>query len=130
MMMIGTVQDIPRLEIPLHTLIELVPKPDGKMAETRISIDVDSDGPPQVPMEFIAACASQNLQGCHSNGFRNTCMHVCTCFQRQQHCAIVPHNSPVMMPTCARCISGCGGACTIRCDGIELLSCRNSGSGR
>lgn len=45
-------QDIPRLEIPLHTLIELVPKPDGKMAETRISIDVDSDGPPQVPTEL------------------------------------------------------------------------------
>ena len=41
-------QDIPRLEIPLHTLIELVPKPDGKMAETRISIDVDTDGSPQV----------------------------------------------------------------------------------
>ncbi len=41
-------QDIPRLEIPLHTLIELVPKPDGKMAETRISIDVDSDSSPQV----------------------------------------------------------------------------------
>ena len=34
-------QDIPRLEIPLHTLIELVPKPDGKMAETRISIDAN-----------------------------------------------------------------------------------------
>ena len=39
-------QDIPRLEIPLHTLIELVPKPDGKMAETRISVDVDTDLPP------------------------------------------------------------------------------------
>ena len=33
-------QDIPRLEIPLHTLIELVPKPDGKMAEERIHLDV------------------------------------------------------------------------------------------
>jgi hypothetical protein len=32
------VQDIPRLEMPLHTLIELVPKPDGKMAETRIKV--------------------------------------------------------------------------------------------
>ena len=40
-------QDIPRLEIPLHTLIELVPKPDGKMAETRISVDVDSE--PSLP---------------------------------------------------------------------------------
>ena len=33
-------QDIPRLEVPLHTLIELVPKPDGKMAEERIHLDV------------------------------------------------------------------------------------------
>ena len=32
-------QDIPRLEIPLHTLIELVPKPDGRMAEERIPFD-------------------------------------------------------------------------------------------
>lgn len=31
-------QDIPRLEMPLHTLIELVPKPDGKMAETRLKV--------------------------------------------------------------------------------------------
>jgi 6-phosphofructo-2-kinase/fructose-2,6-biphosphatase len=29
-------QEIPRLEIPLHTLIELVPTPDGRMAEERI----------------------------------------------------------------------------------------------
>lgn len=35
--------DIPRLEMPLHTLIELVPMPDGKMAETRIEVDVDKD---------------------------------------------------------------------------------------
>ena len=49
-------QDIPRLEIPLHTLIELVPKPDGKMAETRISIDVDSDGPPQVLATSSLSC--------------------------------------------------------------------------
>ncbi|KAK9833381.1 hypothetical protein WJX81_000334 [Elliptochloris bilobata] len=32
-------KDIPRLEIPLHTLIELVPKPDGRMAEERIPFD-------------------------------------------------------------------------------------------
>ena len=36
-------QDIPRLEFPLHTLIELVPKPDGRMAEERIFIDVESE---------------------------------------------------------------------------------------
>ena len=33
-------RDIPRLEVPLHTLIELVPKPDGRMAEERVAIDV------------------------------------------------------------------------------------------
>lgn len=35
-------QDIPRLEIPLHTLIELTPKPDGTMAEERIPLDLTS----------------------------------------------------------------------------------------
>ncbi|KAH7617284.1 putative 6-phosphofructo-2-kinase/fructose-2,6-bisphosphatase [Nannochloris sp. 'desiccata'] len=34
-------EDVPRIEIPLHTLIELVPKADGTMAETRFHIDVD-----------------------------------------------------------------------------------------
>lgn len=41
-----TVQDIPRLEMPLHTLIELVPKPDGKMAETRIKVPQHLIPPP------------------------------------------------------------------------------------
>ena len=36
-----TLEDVPRIEIPLHTLIELVPKADGTMAETRFHIDVD-----------------------------------------------------------------------------------------
>ena len=31
---------MPRLEIPLHTLIELVPTPDGRMAEERIPFAV------------------------------------------------------------------------------------------
>lgn len=39
----GSVQDIPRLEVPLHTLIELVPKPDGRMAEERIHFDLASE---------------------------------------------------------------------------------------
>jgi len=39
------VQDIPRLEIPLHTLIELTPKPDGTMAEERIPLDVKGTNP-------------------------------------------------------------------------------------
>ena len=42
-------QDIPRLEIPLHTLIELVPKPDGKMAEERIHLDVVHETIKKVP---------------------------------------------------------------------------------
>lgn len=38
-------QDIPRLEIPLHTLIEMTPKPDGTMAEERIPLDVKGSTP-------------------------------------------------------------------------------------
>ncbi|DBA78530.1 hypothetical protein WJX79_005894 [Trebouxia sp. C0005] len=38
-------KDIPRLEIPLHTLIELTPKPDGTMAEERIPLDVKGTNP-------------------------------------------------------------------------------------
>jgi len=33
--------DVPRIDIPLHTLMELVPKADGTMAETRYHLDVD-----------------------------------------------------------------------------------------
>lgn len=36
-------QEVPRIEIPLHTLIELVPKPDGKMAEERIKFDLQHE---------------------------------------------------------------------------------------
>ena len=36
-------QEIPRLEIPLHTLIEMVPKPDGNMAEERLTVNVDDN---------------------------------------------------------------------------------------
>ncbi len=39
--------------MPLHTLIELVPKPDGKMAETRIQVDVE-DGLAQMNLELQA----------------------------------------------------------------------------
>jgi len=48
--------DIPRLEMPLHTLIELVPKPDGKMAETRIQVDVE-DGLAQMNRELEEAAS-------------------------------------------------------------------------
>ena len=41
-------QDIPRLEIPLHTLIELTPKPDGTMAEERIPLDVKGANPEEL----------------------------------------------------------------------------------
>ena len=33
-------QEIPALEFPLHTLVELTPKPDGKMSENHIKFDV------------------------------------------------------------------------------------------
>lgn len=32
---------MPRIDIPLHTVMELVPKADGTMAETRFHVDVD-----------------------------------------------------------------------------------------
>jgi 6-phosphofructo-2-kinase/fructose-2,6-biphosphatase len=34
-------ETVPYIEIPLHTLIELAPKADGTMAETRFLVDVD-----------------------------------------------------------------------------------------
>ena len=34
-------QEVPRIPIPLHTLMELTPKADGTMAETRFHVDVD-----------------------------------------------------------------------------------------
>ena len=33
-------QEIPSVEVPLHTLIELTPQPDGKMSEQHISFDL------------------------------------------------------------------------------------------
>ena len=48
-------QEIPRLEIPLHTLIELTPTPDGRMAEERIPFSIrrsmDVPAPHQLAME-------------------------------------------------------------------------------
>lgn len=46
-------QDVPRLEIPLHTLIELVPTPDGRMAEERVPFNIrkSMDMPPRTQME-------------------------------------------------------------------------------
>lgn len=41
-------QEVPRLEIPLHTLIELVPKPDGKMAEERVHFDLVNESTSKV----------------------------------------------------------------------------------
>ena len=45
-------QDIPRLEIPLHTLIELTPKPDGTMAEERIPLDVKGTNPEELAIHL------------------------------------------------------------------------------
>ncbi|GIL90017.1 hypothetical protein Vretifemale_17742 [Volvox reticuliferus] len=36
-------EDIPQLSMPLHTLIELTPMPDGTMSEQRFPVDVDGD---------------------------------------------------------------------------------------
>ena len=49
----AALQDVPRLEIPLHTLIELVPTPDGRMAEERIPFNIrkSMDMPPRTQME-------------------------------------------------------------------------------
>ena len=50
---ICALQDVPRLEIPLHTLIELVPTPDGRMAEERVPFNIrkSMDLPPRTQME-------------------------------------------------------------------------------
>ncbi|KDD72310.1 6-phosphofructo-2-kinase, partial [Helicosporidium sp. ATCC 50920] len=34
-------EEVPTLEIPLHTIIELTPQPDGTMAEAQFQVDVD-----------------------------------------------------------------------------------------
>jgi len=39
-------EDIPTLSIPLHTLIELTPKPDGTMYEERFFIDIHAEDEP------------------------------------------------------------------------------------
>lgn len=36
-----SLEEVPHIDIPLHTLIELTPKADGTMAETRFRVDVD-----------------------------------------------------------------------------------------
>lgn len=44
-------EKIPMLEIPLHTLIELTPMPDGTMKEERFPLEVQTppSSPPPVP---------------------------------------------------------------------------------
>lgn len=43
--------EIPSIPIPLHTLIEMTPLPDGTMAEEKIPIDIQTppSSPPPVP---------------------------------------------------------------------------------
>lgn len=51
-------EEIPRLDIPLHTLIELNPMPDGTMSERRFPVDIDSaPALPLLPGERTAAAA-------------------------------------------------------------------------
>ncbi len=53
-------EDIPCLDIPLHTLIELNPMPDGTMSERRFPVDIDSaPALPLLPGERAAAAATR-----------------------------------------------------------------------
>jgi hypothetical protein len=36
--------EMPELQMPLHTLIELEPRPDGTMSERRFKINIDAAG--------------------------------------------------------------------------------------
>ncbi len=71
-------EDIPSLEIPLHTLIELTPLPEGSMYEQRFAIDITrgeeqftglSEGearpgsPGSETSETIAACGPAGVKG-------------------------------------------------------------------
>lgn len=48
-----SLEEVPHIDIPLHTLIELTPKADGTMAETRFRVDVDKA---LQEMEWVASC--------------------------------------------------------------------------
>ncbi|PNW72565.1 hypothetical protein CHLRE_16g691888v5 [Chlamydomonas reinhardtii] len=51
-------EDIPRLAMPLHTLIELTPMPDGTMGEQRFPVDIDAVPPPPPVAELAAELVS------------------------------------------------------------------------
>lgn len=46
-------QEIPSVEFPLHTLIELTPKPDGKMSEHHIRFDIRNKRHLEVKLCFL-----------------------------------------------------------------------------
>ncbi|PNH04155.1 6-phosphofructo-2-kinase/fructose-2,6-bisphosphatase, partial [Tetrabaena socialis] len=49
-------EDIPRLDMPLHTLIELTPMPDGTMSEARFPVDINNA--PEVMRGAVGAGSS------------------------------------------------------------------------
>lgn len=53
-------ETVPYIDIPLHTLIELAPKADGTMAETRFLVDVDKA---LKEMEWVGAPELENQGG-------------------------------------------------------------------
>ena len=75
---LAATQDIPRLEIPLHTLIELVPKPDGKMAEERIHLDVLKSTIAKACLVLVALPAGRTAA-------RGMCAGPCTCVAYAVH---------------------------------------------
>ena len=57
-------ETIPRIDIPLHTIMELTPKADGTMAETRFFVDVDKALQwEQAALEEAAALAEAEAAG-------------------------------------------------------------------
>ena len=64
------VQSVPSIDIPLHTVMELTPKADGTMAETRFIVDVDkarglSGSADLQPQTVVTDCTGGRRQGAY-----------------------------------------------------------------
>mmetsp|Transcript_22383 Transcript_22383/g.48915 ORF Transcript_22383/g.48915 Transcript_22383/m.48915 type:complete len:250 (+) Transcript_22383:304-1053(+) len=57
-------EKIPSLPIPLHTLIELTPMPDGTMSEVRIPVDINAPVPPLVEAQSVLSQPTTMATGC------------------------------------------------------------------
>lgn len=69
---------IPTLDMPLHTLIELTPMPDGTMKEERFPVDIDMAVPGHI------ATAASSAAPAHPPAAH------CTHEQQQQQVAVAP----------------------------------------